>query len=216
MIRILTCPYEMLCRICIVQIQPRKHVLDHAGCTAPIRQHEVDPTDQEYICRERPGSWTAGIDDLICPRCENITVQRLSSHPPKSLQFEVPRQNECCGCFCEKLTRRSYYVALVNRRRDLKKKKKSLLSSKDCFGWCALIHSRTLSSRACERAKQRDQNSQWTFFFYLEKQKQKMVPGWNYSTEYFIKNWKTSAVSTTVWMVETQLCKLRGTSDAFV
>ena len=30
----------------------------------------------------------------------------------------------------------------------------------------------------------------------------------------FIKSWKTSAVSnTTVWMVETQLCKLRGTSD---
>ena len=33
---------------------------------------------------------------------------------------------------------------------------------------------------------------------------------------YFIKSWKTSAVSTTVWMVETQLCKLRGTPDAFV
>ena len=32
----------------------------------------------------------------------------------------------------------------------------------------------------------------------------------------FIKSWKTSAVSTTVWMVETQLCKLRGTSDMFV
>ena len=31
----------------------------------------------------------------------------------------------------------------------------------------------------------------------------------------FIKSWKTSAVTTTVWMVETQLCKLRGTSDAF-
>ena len=29
-------------------------------------------------------------------------------------------------------------------------------------------------------------------------------------------SWKTSAVSTTVWMVETQLCNLRGTSDAFV
>ena len=27
---------------------------------------------------------------------------------------------------------------------------------------------------------------------------------------------KTSAVSTTHWMVETQLCKLRGTSDTFV
>ena len=33
---------------------------------------------------------------------------------------------------------------------------------------------------------------------------------------YFIKSWKTSAVSATVWMVETQLCKLRGTSDTFV
>ena len=31
-----------------------------------------------------------------------------------------------------------------------------------------------------------------------------------------IKSWKTSAVSTTVWMIETQLCKLRGTSDTFV
>ena len=31
-----------------------------------------------------------------------------------------------------------------------------------------------------------------------------------------IKSWKTSAVSTTVWMVETQFCKLRGTSDTFV
>ena len=30
---------------------------------------------------------------------------------------------------------------------------------------------------------------------------------------YIIKNWKTSAVSTTDWMVETQLCKLRGASD---
>ena len=27
--------------------------------------------------------------------------------------------------------------------------------------------------------------------------------------------WKTLAVSTTLWMVETQLCKLRGTSDFF-
>ena len=36
----------MLCRICIVQIQPRKHVLvDHAGYAAPTRQHELDHTD---------------------------------------------------------------------------------------------------------------------------------------------------------------------------
>ena len=31
-----------------------------------------------------------------------------------------------------------------------------------------------------------------------------------------IKNWKTSAVSKSDWMVETHLCKLRGASDTFV
>ena len=30
-----------------------------------------------------------------------------------------------------------------------------------------------------------------------------------------IKSWKTSAVGTTVWMVETQLCKLRGNDFIF-
>ena len=35
----------MLCRICIVQIQPRKHALDLADYTAPPRQHELDHTD---------------------------------------------------------------------------------------------------------------------------------------------------------------------------
>ena len=38
----------------------------------------------------------------------------------------------------------------------------------------------------------------------------RIVHVWSY---HFIKSWKTSAVRTTVWMVETQLCKLRGTSD---
>ena len=33
------------------------------------------------------------------------------------------------------------------------------------------------------------------------------------SCEILFLRWKTSAVSMTVWMVETQLCKLRGTSD---
>ena len=31
----------MLCGICLVQIQPRKLVLDHAGYTVPTRQHEL-------------------------------------------------------------------------------------------------------------------------------------------------------------------------------
>ena len=32
-------PNERLCRVCIVQMQPRKHVLDYADHTAPTRQH---------------------------------------------------------------------------------------------------------------------------------------------------------------------------------
>ena len=31
-----------------------------------------------------------------------------------------------------------------------------------------------------------------------------------------MENWKTSAVSTTDWMVEPKLCKMRDTSDTFV
>ena len=38
---------------------------------------------------------------------------------------------------------------------------------------------------------------------------------WRFST-FLVKSWKTSNVSATVWMVETQRCKLRGTSDTFV
>ena len=40
---------------CCLQIQPRKSVLDRADYTAPARQHELDNTDQEYICPERSG-----------------------------------------------------------------------------------------------------------------------------------------------------------------
>ena len=43
--QITTCRREMLRRICVVQIQSRKHVLDHAGYTAPARQAELDHTD---------------------------------------------------------------------------------------------------------------------------------------------------------------------------
>ena len=55
----------MLCKICIVQIQPTKYVLDHAGYAARTRQHEIlrDHTDQEQcICPERSRSYNqAGI-----------------------------------------------------------------------------------------------------------------------------------------------------------
>ena len=39
-----------LCRVSIVQIQHRKHVVDHADYMAPSRQRELDHTDNECIC----------------------------------------------------------------------------------------------------------------------------------------------------------------------
>ena len=42
--------------LCIVQIQPRKHVLDYADYLAPTRQRELDGSDQGYICPERSRS----------------------------------------------------------------------------------------------------------------------------------------------------------------
>ena len=55
-ISILTCRSEVLCRVCILQIQPRQHALEHAACVAPIPQRELDHTDQGYICPERATS----------------------------------------------------------------------------------------------------------------------------------------------------------------
>ena len=64
----------MLRRICTVQIQPGKHVLDYEAYTAPTLSQELDHTDhtdhtdrtdQEYIYLlgvSRP--WTVGVDDL--------------------------------------------------------------------------------------------------------------------------------------------------------
>ena len=53
----------MLCRIHILQIQPRKHVLAHEDYTAPSQKHELDHTDKKlsslkYVDHE------AEIDDL--------------------------------------------------------------------------------------------------------------------------------------------------------
>ena len=49
------CKICRMCRICRVQIQPGKHVLDHADYAGPTRQHELDHTnhtDQESIFTE--------------------------------------------------------------------------------------------------------------------------------------------------------------------
>ena len=68
----------MLCKICVVQIQPRKRALDHAGYTAATRQHglgHTDHTDQESICPEISRyvsriRWS--VDDLseVCQYCD--------------------------------------------------------------------------------------------------------------------------------------------------
>ena len=54
--RYLTCRSEVLCRVCILQIQPRQHAVEHAVCVAPIPQRELDHTDQGYICPARASS----------------------------------------------------------------------------------------------------------------------------------------------------------------
>ena len=51
-----------------VQIQHRKHVLDHADHTAPTRQHELDHTDHTCEIVDRPVlkdvHHETGIDEL--------------------------------------------------------------------------------------------------------------------------------------------------------
>ena len=66
----------MLCRIWIAQIQPRKVVLDHAGYTAPTRQHELDHTDhtdQESFCALKNLDHALCWESRICPTiCETL------------------------------------------------------------------------------------------------------------------------------------------------
>ena len=52
-------------------------------------------------------------------------------------------------------------------------------------------------------------NHEWT---NSRVQQYSQLTFFNFFFNYILKSWKTPAVSTTDWMVETQLCKLRGTS----
>ena len=45
--QILACRSEVLCRICMVQIQPGEDVLDYADCTATTRQRELRRRSQQ-------------------------------------------------------------------------------------------------------------------------------------------------------------------------
>ena len=68
----------MLCRICVIHIQPRNHILGHADCTAPA-QHDVDDTDQGSVCPERARSCTVGIEhtdqEYVCPEQSTVDVE---------------------------------------------------------------------------------------------------------------------------------------------
>ena len=61
----------MLCKICIVQFQPRKDVLDHTDNTASTRQRELDHTDHTASTRQRELDHTDHTDHTdqgyICP-----------------------------------------------------------------------------------------------------------------------------------------------------
>ena len=67
----------MLCKICIVQFQPKKHALDDADHTTPTRQQELDHADQESICPERSRS-SSGNRLSICPMCETVKTHLIS------------------------------------------------------------------------------------------------------------------------------------------
>ena len=88
-------------RICTVQIQSRKYVLDHADKAAFTRQRELDRTDEEYMRPEDlPVDHEVTIDDLCTimnSRCASFTgyvlariisdVQRL---PPQKTSLLNP------------------------------------------------------------------------------------------------------------------------------
>ena len=69
---------ERLCRICIVQIQPRKRILDDARYTAPTRQHELEHTWSRtylpWMIWIMTWEWAIQIIQIIqiCRRCESI------------------------------------------------------------------------------------------------------------------------------------------------
>ena len=80
----------MLYKICTVQIQPRKHGLDHADYTAPPQKHEllIDHTDQEPtdICpgRQRYLDHQLGIDhtDHLSDVCKvKVSICLLYTSP---------------------------------------------------------------------------------------------------------------------------------------
>ncbi|CAN0091037.1 unnamed protein product [Laminaria digitata] len=76
------CRYEILCRICTVQIQRRKTSLDLADYTAPAREQELDRTRSGNRSALKDLDRQAG--SMICPMCAMI--------PPPPPPPSTPRQ----------------------------------------------------------------------------------------------------------------------------
>ena len=55
----------MLCAVCILQIQPRQHALEHAVCVALIPQRELDHTDQGDVSALQELARAVGIDNYL-------------------------------------------------------------------------------------------------------------------------------------------------------
>ena len=74
----------MLCRICVAQIRPRKHVLDHAGYTAPAWQHDELVEYASYISGVYEASALKGLNHAVgighlsevCNLCEKEKLLR--------------------------------------------------------------------------------------------------------------------------------------------
>ena len=114
-----------------------------------------------------------------------------------------------CDVWCSYVTQTRGSLAFSNKR--------------DC--WCCMYHA------ACKVEFQPFKRwySQLTFFIFFSNMVHSFYKGTGlslihiseptrrYAISYAVfclkKKWRTSAVSTTVWMVETQLCKLRGTCN---
>ena len=93
-----SCRHFMLCRIsCVVHIQPRKPVLDHADYSAPARQHEPNHTDQGNPSALNDLHYDVGIEFLsdvlnIGCRCWCIEIPVLFCSPFWDLNGEKKRK----------------------------------------------------------------------------------------------------------------------------
>ena len=69
----------------MIQIKAMKDALDHAGYTAPTRQHElrVDRSDQESICPERSTKYDIRWKPMTCPACGHILGFEVPTLPPQ-------------------------------------------------------------------------------------------------------------------------------------